>query len=237
MSRRVKEFVDIEDHLELDALIGRLCELRESLPADADPELRLRGDEVFGRRITISYFRPLTRGRSRGRAALRRANARSQAARARAAPGRTRSCLLFRAGQAQAAAHRRLGSRSGRAEVERQAVHAIAQAGRPRPVVEDVAEVPATARAQHFGSGREPIMRIGPFHHGAGQRPPETRPPGPALELGRRAEQRLRATRAGESPAAISFSSGLVKAVSVRLRAGCDSAAHPAAASTARACG
>jgi hypothetical protein len=61
MSRRVKDFVDIEDHLELDSLIGRLCELRDSLPADADPELRLRGDEVFGRRITISYFRPLTR--------------------------------------------------------------------------------------------------------------------------------------------------------------------------------
>jgi hypothetical protein len=60
MSRRVKDYVDIEDHLELDELIAKLTELRDSMPADADAELRLRGDEVFGRRITISYFRPQT---------------------------------------------------------------------------------------------------------------------------------------------------------------------------------
>ena len=60
MSRRVKDYVDIEDHLELDQLIAKLTELRDSMPADADAELRLRGDEVFGRRITISYFRPQT---------------------------------------------------------------------------------------------------------------------------------------------------------------------------------
>jgi hypothetical protein len=60
MSRRVKDYVDIEDHLELDDLIAKLTELRDSMPSDADAELRLRGDEVFGRRITISYFRPLT---------------------------------------------------------------------------------------------------------------------------------------------------------------------------------
>jgi hypothetical protein len=58
MSRRVKDYVDIEDHLELDELIAKLTELRDSMPGDADAELRLRGDEVFGRRITISYFRP-----------------------------------------------------------------------------------------------------------------------------------------------------------------------------------
>ena len=60
MSRRVKDYVDIEDHLELDELIAKLTELRDSMPGDADAELRLRGDEVFGRRITISYFRPQT---------------------------------------------------------------------------------------------------------------------------------------------------------------------------------
>lgn len=60
MERRVKEFVDISDHVSLDALIEKLSELRESLPADCDAELRLRGDAIFGHRITISYFRGQT---------------------------------------------------------------------------------------------------------------------------------------------------------------------------------
>lgn len=60
MSRRVKDYVDIEDHCSLDELIQKLNELRAGLPHNADAELRLRGDEVFGRRITISYFRPQT---------------------------------------------------------------------------------------------------------------------------------------------------------------------------------
>ena len=60
MKRRVKDFIDIEDHVSLDDLIGKLAELRDSLPEDAEPELRLRGDEIFGQRITISYFREQT---------------------------------------------------------------------------------------------------------------------------------------------------------------------------------
>lgn len=60
MSRRVKEFVDFEDQLSIDALIQKLTELRDSLSEDAEAELRLRGDEVFGRRLTISYFREQT---------------------------------------------------------------------------------------------------------------------------------------------------------------------------------
>ena len=60
MKRRVKEFVDIVDHVSLDDLIGTLCELRDSIPEEAEAELRLRGDDVFGRRITISYFREQT---------------------------------------------------------------------------------------------------------------------------------------------------------------------------------
>lgn len=57
MERRVKEFVDISDHVSLDALIETLSELRNTLPEACDAELRLRGDEIFGHRITISYFR------------------------------------------------------------------------------------------------------------------------------------------------------------------------------------
>jgi len=60
MSRRVKEFVDIVDHVSLDELIEKLAAVRDGLPEQADPELRLRGDEVFGHRITISYSRAQT---------------------------------------------------------------------------------------------------------------------------------------------------------------------------------
>ena len=60
MSRRVKEYVEVADQLPIDELIHKLSEIRESLPEDADAELRLRGDDVFGRRITISYFREQT---------------------------------------------------------------------------------------------------------------------------------------------------------------------------------
>ena len=60
MSRRIKEFVDIADPVSLDDLIARLAELRASLPDDADAELRLRGDDIFGHRITVSYMRDQT---------------------------------------------------------------------------------------------------------------------------------------------------------------------------------
>ena len=60
MSRRIKEFVDIADNVALDELIHKLVELRDSLPADPQAELRLRGDDVFGHRITITYFRDQT---------------------------------------------------------------------------------------------------------------------------------------------------------------------------------
>lgn len=60
MSRRVKEFIDIGEHTSLDDLIGKLVELRGTLEEPSEAELRLRGDEVFGRRITISYFRDQT---------------------------------------------------------------------------------------------------------------------------------------------------------------------------------
>jgi hypothetical protein len=60
MSRRVKEFVEVDDHLSIGELIEKLTEIRDSLPEDASAELRLRGDDVFGHRISISYFRGQT---------------------------------------------------------------------------------------------------------------------------------------------------------------------------------
>lgn len=60
MKRRVKEFIEIEDHHSLDDLIAKLIEVRDALPADSEAELRLRGDDVFGRKLSISYFRAQT---------------------------------------------------------------------------------------------------------------------------------------------------------------------------------
>jgi hypothetical protein len=60
MSRRVKDYVEVEDQLSIDELIEKLTAIRDTLPEACDAELRLRGDEVFGRRITISYFRQQT---------------------------------------------------------------------------------------------------------------------------------------------------------------------------------
>ena len=60
MSRRVKEYVDVEDHVSIDDLIEKLAAIRDALPKGSDAELRLRGDEIFGHRITITYFRAQT---------------------------------------------------------------------------------------------------------------------------------------------------------------------------------
>jgi len=60
MKRRVKEFIEIEDHCSIDDLIARLIEVRGALPADSEAELRLKGDDVFGRKLSISYSRDQT---------------------------------------------------------------------------------------------------------------------------------------------------------------------------------
>lgn len=60
MGRRVRDFIEISDYTSLDSLINTLIAIRDNLPEDAEPELKLRGDDVFGRRLTISYLRELT---------------------------------------------------------------------------------------------------------------------------------------------------------------------------------
>lgn len=60
MPRRVKDFIEISEHTGLDSLIHFLETVRDTLPSDSEAELRIRGDEVFGRRLTISYLRELT---------------------------------------------------------------------------------------------------------------------------------------------------------------------------------
>ncbi len=60
MSRMVKEFIEIKDHVSLDALIDALVAARGSLPEGSEAEVKMRGDDVFGRQICVSYFRAQT---------------------------------------------------------------------------------------------------------------------------------------------------------------------------------
>ncbi len=60
MTRRVKDCIEISEYTSLDRLITTLVAIRDSLPEDAEPELRMKGDDVFGRRLSITYFRKLT---------------------------------------------------------------------------------------------------------------------------------------------------------------------------------
>jgi hypothetical protein len=58
--RRVKDFIDISEYTSLDDLIRYLETIRDNLPAEHEAELKIRGDDVFGRRLTITYFREQT---------------------------------------------------------------------------------------------------------------------------------------------------------------------------------
>jgi len=58
--RRVKDFIEISDYTSLETLIRYLEAIRDNLPPEHEAELQIRGDEVFGRRLTITYFREQT---------------------------------------------------------------------------------------------------------------------------------------------------------------------------------
>ena len=60
MRRLTKDFIEISDHTSLDMLIKTLVTIRDNLDEHAQPELKLRGDDVFGRRLSISYFREIS---------------------------------------------------------------------------------------------------------------------------------------------------------------------------------
>ena len=60
MSRKIKDFVEIRNHISLDELIEKLIEVRDTMPDAADAEVRMKGDDIFGRQLCISFFRPQT---------------------------------------------------------------------------------------------------------------------------------------------------------------------------------
>jgi len=60
MTRMIKDYVEIGDHASLDSLIERLTEIRDNLSPDAQAEMKMRGDDIFGRHLCIGYLRALT---------------------------------------------------------------------------------------------------------------------------------------------------------------------------------
>ena len=60
MRTRVKDYIEVSDYTSLDRLITTLTAIRDSLPETAEPELKMRGDDVFGRRLSITYWRELS---------------------------------------------------------------------------------------------------------------------------------------------------------------------------------
>src|SRR6202020_2630239 len=85
---------------------------------------------------------------------------------------------------------------------QRKAIHAVAQAGRLRPVVEDVAEMAAAAAAMNFGP-QHPEGAVLGLADRVVERLIEARPAGAALEFGLRGEQRQVAAGAGEDALAM----------------------------------
>src|SRR6202048_771070 len=94
--------------------------------------------------------------------------------------------------------------RRRRMEHQRKTVHAVAQAGRLRAVVEDVAEMAAAATAVNFGAQHAEGAVLG-LADGVLERLIKTRPAGAALEFGVGREQRQGAARrGGKGPAMFS---------------------------------
>ena len=60
MSKLVKDYIEVADQGSLDDLIARLIEVRDALPQGGDVQVRMRGDDVFGRHLSISFMRPQT---------------------------------------------------------------------------------------------------------------------------------------------------------------------------------
>jgi hypothetical protein len=59
--RKVRDFVEVEDLVSLDRMIEQLSAVRERLPEGAeDAKVQMRGDDLFGRRLTVSFLRPQT---------------------------------------------------------------------------------------------------------------------------------------------------------------------------------
>jgi LPS sulfotransferase NodH len=61
MTKMINDVVEVGTHRSLDALIEALQQVRAALPEGAtDIEVKMRGDDVFGRRLSVFLRRPQT---------------------------------------------------------------------------------------------------------------------------------------------------------------------------------
>lgn len=60
MSRMVKDFIAVKDGGSLEQLIESLIAVRDGLHDPAAAEVKMRGDDIFGRELSVSYYRPQT---------------------------------------------------------------------------------------------------------------------------------------------------------------------------------
>ena len=61
MTRLVRDFFEIEDRVSLDRMIDLLSAVRDQLPEGAtDATVQMRGDDIFGRQLSVSFLRPQT---------------------------------------------------------------------------------------------------------------------------------------------------------------------------------
>ena len=60
MRRRDREIIEIGECTSLDVLIERLQSLRARLPKSSEAQVQASGDDNFGWRLTVSFFREPT---------------------------------------------------------------------------------------------------------------------------------------------------------------------------------
>lgn len=60
MKRQIREYVEIDSHRSLDDVIEELIRVRDALPEGSEAEIRMRGDDFFGRHLCVSFLRELT---------------------------------------------------------------------------------------------------------------------------------------------------------------------------------
>lgn len=59
--RMVRDYVEVEDHVTLDAMIEKLAAVRAALPAGSENiKVVTSGCDIFGRKLSVSFFRPQT---------------------------------------------------------------------------------------------------------------------------------------------------------------------------------
>ena len=60
MTRKVRDYVQVGAYASLDQFIEQLSAIRDSLPAEAEAQVHMRGDDYYGRHFAIAFSRPLT---------------------------------------------------------------------------------------------------------------------------------------------------------------------------------